>query len=229
MVPAATAMVLGLGPTPAGLPVCFDNDGPHAGMNPHGGSAASPYPADTYQLLNLFVPESRLPTGARNFVIVVEIPLGWSVACAHAPGASVVVPPLCDAVAGWERRIDLPVGDTPGRLGWARRDFAASSGAVWFPFTVRTPKDAVGSFAFRVHQRYHFGPDVLDADRRGGEIDWVDPPTCRPPGNPTGPNAPCPHPAPLRYVAHGVARLPGGEHVRYAAGSSLPGCCPPSR
>jgi hypothetical protein len=195
-------------------------------MNPLGSSAATPYPAGSDQLLNLFVPESRLPAGARNFVIVVEIPIGWTVVCAHAPGAGIAVPPLCDAVAGWEWRIELPVAGTRARIGWARRDFAASSDAVWFPFTVRTPRLAIGSFAFPVHQRYHFGPDVPDADRRMGEINWVDPQTCRPAGSPTAPSAPCPHPAPLRYV--GLAGWTGAhEHGRCARGLTLPGCCRP--
>jgi hypothetical protein len=194
-------------------------------MNPLGGSEASPYPADTEQLLNLLVPESRR-TSARNSVIVVEIPVGWSLVCAHAPGASILVPPLTDAVAGWDLAIEPPVCHHPARIRWTRRDFSPAGAALWFPFTVRTPRGPAASFAFRVHQTYDLGVGPVPEPERGeGRIDWVDPPVCQAAGS-CGPSMACPHPAPVRFVAEGRPRPRLlGERERWMPVRDLRSCC----
>jgi hypothetical protein len=225
MVPAATAMALGLGPAPVSPGVDFSNRGAHAGMNPRGGSEAMPYPADSDQLLNLLVPER--PVGARTSMVVVEIPAGWALACAHAPGASIVSPPLTDAVAGWEWTIEHAIGDQPARIRWTRTEVTGSPPAIWFPFTVRTPRGAPGSFAFRVYQQYELGPEGAPGrERHVGQINWVDPPTCGAAGDATGPQACCPHPAPRRFVAEGRwPWTPMGKRGRLIPVSAPGPCC----
>jgi hypothetical protein len=225
MVPAAMAMALGLGPAPTSPGVDFSNRGAHAGMNPCGGSEAIPYPADSDQLLNLLVPE--WPVGTRTSMVVVEIPTGWALVCAHAPGASIVSPPLTDAVTGWEWTIEHALGDQPARIRWTRTDVTGLGLAIWFPFTVRTPRGVSGSFAFRVYQRYELGPDeVPGREGAAGQINWVDPPTCGPAGDTAGPHARCPHPAPRRFVAEGRwPWMPMGERDRWIPVSATSLCC----